>query len=322
MEKNLLQTWRSRLGLDRLGGVTDSQSVAALLERKQQRRLARNEARENPGAAQVVPSRSKGGVFKGRRGPVITWHPRPLLNADKRLIVLWSPKSACTTVYVWFAKVSGFLDEVKAANKWPHVHRSAVFYHSDLYRRSLDGDLDGWRVVRVIRDPYARAVSIYRHALKTNFLEEEVHAHFGGRVSSEKGYSFMEFLGLLGTFDMTSCNPHCRPQFHPFEGKRRPDVTINISKQDLFTALNEVEDSLQLPRSNVAELTWLNEMEHKRKAKQVVLDGGEMDQVPFTRQAARGQAPFPQYDQLLTPAARTIVKQIYRIDFEAYSVAL
>src|ERR1700693_863978 len=90
--------------------------------------------------------------------------PPPLVDRERKVIVLWSPKAACTTIYVWFSNLCGFLDEV-LRHPSPHHHRMDVFRSSRRYLDSIAGDTSDFRVVRIIRDPYARAASIFHEAL-------------------------------------------------------------------------------------------------------------------------------------------------------------
>ncbi len=244
--------------------------------------------------------------------------PRPLLNGDKKLTVLWSPKSACTTVYVWFSHISGFLQEVRDYAAWPHRHRVEQYQVSKLYAKSLEGDLGANQVLRIIRDPYGRAVSIYRHALQTDFADKELSRYQSGRHDSVTGYSFQDFLDFVLTLNMAKVDIHFRPQFHPYEGTRTPDVVVNISKQNLFAELNNFEARQGWAPTRFEELSWLHDLEVKRKAKQEPMAGEALDEVVFNRKMVAKLGQFPSYEQLLTPTAREKIGQIYKVDFDAY----
>ncbi len=201
-----------------------------------------------------------------RYGAARTWpasavsayqRPAPLINMHKNLLVLWSPKSACTTVYVWFAKVSGFADDVRAFAKWPHRHRIHQYLRSALYHDSALSGMINASPLKIIRCPYGRAVSIYRHALQTDFADIAMEAWSGGKISAGGGYSFQTFLDLLETLDMARADIHFRPQFHPLERERKPAHIVNISTSDLFADLNRFEESQGLPRTDFSTLTWL-----------------------------------------------------------------
>ncbi len=248
----------------------------------------------------------------------LTVSPTPLINKDKNLVVLWSPKSACTTAYVWFSHISGFAADVKNYANWPHKHRTEQFQRSQLYVDSAKSGMPGATVLKIIRDPYGRAVSIYRHALQTKFADVEVEAWSGGAIDANRGYSFQTFLDMIETFDMTKVDVHFRPQFHPFETKRGIDRVVNISKADMFEQLNAFEEEQGWPRTDFAELNWLHNLESRRKAKQEPMEGEALDEVPFSRHQVKTLGAFPSYAQLLTPRARQRIEAIYKADFDAY----
>jgi hypothetical protein len=246
--------------------------------------------------------------------------PQPLLNPDNGMMVVWSPKSACTTVFVWFAGTIGRLDEARASAD-VHRYRTDVYYSSDLYRRGLDHRLGDYRIVRVIRDPYARAASIYRHALRTRLVDRRFKAA-SAMLDRRKGFSFLQFLDYVGTLRPRAAGAHLRPQFHPIETALRPEIVINISRQDLFAELNGVEDAFGLPRTDFRDLEWLLRREARRKAKEGAFKGEAADDVLFDADAARGLKPWPDYGQLLTPRARARIETLYARDFEAYAAHL
>lgn len=243
---------------------------------------------------------------------------RVLLNCDKRLMVIWSAKSACTSVYVWFAHVSGFLDDLRAAHVPLQKHRTESYHYSDLYRRSLAAPLDDYRTLRVIRDPYARTVSLYRFALMHKYVEPYLATFSGGKLNRSAGFSFQQFLDLMGSIDLQTANVHFRPQFNPIEKIHKSDFTVNISKSNLFQQLNATALRWSLPATDFEGMKWLIELEKSRKAKETPIEGADIDHRAFNKAAARGRLPFPSYDQLLTPTARARIESLYSVDFQAY----
>jgi hypothetical protein len=240
--------------------------------------------------------------------------PPPLVDQERQLIVLWSPKSACTAAYVWFASVCGFLDEVRQFES-PHHHRMQVFRISRRYRDSLAGDTSSFHVVKIIRDPCARAVSIFREALAGNYADRD--AALAG-LNFDAGVSFHMFLLMVERLDMQNVDTHYRPQFHPFERERRPDTIINISKSDLFAELNVLERRLDWPVTDLASMQWFHDLEHARRAPPNPLSGPGLYKAPIRRGDPPVQTPFPDYAALLPPEAKRRIQSIYRIDFEAY----
>lgn len=241
--------------------------------------------------------------------------PPPLVDKQERLIVLWSPKSACTATYVWFANVCGFLNDVRRFPN-PHHHRMDVYRRSERYRDSLDADTSGFHVVRILRDPYERAASIFREAFTSpiGYADKDASA-FG--LDFSVGVSFRQFLEMVARLDMRNADTHYRPQVHPFENVRKVDTVINISRADLFLELNTLASRLGMPQTDFASLDWFQAIESSRRRVPREADA-EMFDVPIVRDASPTQTPFPEYGQLLTPKARHEIETIYRRDFETY----
>lgn len=244
----------------------------------------------------------------------------PLIDHQNKLLIYWSPKSACTSVYVWFSAFAGFVDEVSRSH--PHRHRILIFNKSAFYAKGLETDPDELFAVKVLRDPYARAVSIYRHALGTGFADDDIRSAYGGKLTRKEGFSFQKFLDLVVKVGFTESNPHYRPQTMRRDLIRKADYIINISKQDLFSELNAAVASRGMPPVDLGKINWLHSLEAKRKARTQTVEGENLDFQPFDRFAARGDKPFPTYEQLLTAGAKERIREIYGIDFETYGTYL
>ena len=87
----------------------------------------------------------------------------PLFHEDFPLILLWSEKSGCTTLLKWFFYQLGLLDDALKHSDWVHDYENQVFKARDDYLLDLDRALDKQEkpVVKLVRDPYQRALSSY-----------------------------------------------------------------------------------------------------------------------------------------------------------------
>jgi hypothetical protein len=242
--------------------------------------------------------------------------PRPLIDKDRQFVLGWSAKSACTTAYVWFASVGGFLDEVLAHHWFPHKHRHEVLLKSGRYREALCAYTPDFIFIKIIRDPYMRAVSIFRHAIARCFADADLHARFGPGVDSQCGVSFQQFLDLLANLDMTKAELHYRPQLHPFEQHRPADKTINISRSNLLAELAALEKTYGWPSTDFANSEWFRKIENTR-SEALGSEGEPLDRAMLSHASHR--RAFPSYAQLLTPEARHKIEHIYARDFEAYA---
>jgi len=262
--------------------------------------------------------------FWGRELPLPKGQPRilrstnlPLVDPHLKLMVLWSPKSACTTVYTWFAGITGRLEDVLAHSTWPHDHRTAVYEVSPETKAAIARNLSTYRIVRVFRDPYSRFLSSFRHSLiyGLNAAGSIDWAH--GRLHRVRGYSLSDFLTYMEHVGVVSCDPHFRQQWHPIEEHLDPDTVINVSRRNLFKELNRVERRLGLKATDFSSISWLHSLEASRRPARIASTGAD-DQTLLTIRNAKGDDPWPDEASLLTPKARERIAQLYARDFEAY----
>lgn len=244
--------------------------------------------------------------------------PLPLINPDAKLVVLFSPKSACTNVVIWFLHHLGHMDAARDFHRSPHRYLDRVYYRSPLYQRAVRLDLTGFTVVKVIRDPYQRAVSSFRHVVRTSLFDDDMERKLGDTGLAQNGLSFAAFLDFLEKTDLRRCNPHYSLQGHPIEAKLPASHLINVSREDLFRRLNEVESAIGLAASDLANAPWVRQFERRHHR-----DGGDFSGVTdFYRQRLRREqalkGPWPPYDALLTPEARERVARLYASDIAAY----
>lgn len=243
--------------------------------------------------------------------------PALLLHARAGFAVVFSAKSACTSTAIWFFKQLGHLDAACDYHGWPHRYRMDVYYRSRVYANAFCGDLAKMRIVRVVRDPYSRAVSSFRHALGHGYADRAIARALRRRDIKENGFSFAEFLDFLERIDLAACDVHFRVQRHPVEDRLPVHHLINVSTEDLFTRLNEVEAELRLPHTDFASIPWFKNTNEIRLARGTIEDATNVDTRRFTAQAAR-EGPWAPYDAFLTPAARDRITRLYAVDIETY----
>ena len=250
--------------------------------------------------------------------------PRPLIHPGARMVVIFSAKSACTSVVIWFLHQLGQAAAARDYSHWPHRYRSKVYYRGPVYRSAFDHDLENFAVVRVVRDPFDRTVSSFRHALRTRLADRYIPGVLHRWNVSKDGLSFDEFLDFLEHSDLTTCNTHFRIQRHPLEDELPVRHLINVSTEDLFTRLNEVETDLGLPHTDFAELQWLHQADERRTRRERRRRAGARHPDvtdPYTHRFTQDQAregPWPSYSAFLTPEARERIARLYAVDLESY----
>jgi hypothetical protein len=250
-------------------------------------------------------------------GRLLTLAPRPLIHPEAKMIVVFSPKSACTTVMSWFFNQLGHGQAARDFHPWPHRYRSQVYYHSRLYEKALEKNLSDFTLVRVVRDPLDRAASSYRHVLKHGIADSDFAKVMGRADASKEGFSFAEFLDMLERIDLKTCDRHYARQKHPVEDAKTVDHLINISTQDLHAGLNAVDRAVGLPTFDFDAAAQIEKVRHKRFQVHGQLDATDAYTTRFDHKQAK-EGPWPPYEALLTPPARERLARLYAVDIAAY----
>jgi hypothetical protein len=247
----------------------------------------------------------------------LLWNePKPLIDPRHRFIVIFSAKSACTNVLIWFLTQIGHHRAARDFHRWPHRYRMDVYYDSKLYRDALSRDFDDFKVIRVVRDPFERASS-FRHAVGFDFADRSINWRIGRRNMERDGLSFSEFLSFLERLNLQNCDPHFAIQRHPLEDRLKPDYLINVSRENLFDRLNEIEAELNLKRTSLRDDSWVRKLRYRDQPTLALENCEAIYTRRLTRQAARN-GPWPRSDALLTDDARRRIGALYAKDIACY----
>ena len=246
--------------------------------------------------------------------------PRPLIHPPAGFGVLWSAKSGSKAITYWFLARQGLLEKADAYANKPHRFRSEVvrkMAHHKEWLASCDPRSLNW--LRIIRDPYFRAVSSYRHALGHGYEDDQIEKVMSLSIE-ERGLSFSEFLDYLLRIDITTCNKHHAQQWHPIEEHVTLRKVINLDIESLAEALGAFEGEIGLePLAPHLRAHMLKEWGHdsKRYQKRLEAESGAHAETRFTREEARGA--WPGYEAFLSSDARRKIERIYTKDFAAYA---
>ena len=173
--------------------------------------------------------------------PLVNFEMKPLVNFEMKIGLIWPAKSACTFSILWFFAITGQLHKVWTYDKWPHSYRGEVFNKNILFTawwKQLKSSETHW--IRVMRDPFKRAVSSYRHFLLHDLERERVSKFLGSPVN-ERGLSFQEFLGYLETRDIKECDIHFRQQWEDGEEFCLNPTIINADRSDIERILFKIQ---------------------------------------------------------------------------------
>lgn len=237
-----------------------------------------------------------------------------LVHPQYHFALIFSPKSGCSSVVIWFLNTLGLLDEARAFSHWPHDYRIKKLMRDPRQVKARKLPLANAKILRVVRDPIDRAASSFRHAVATGYANQRIMETIGEDVENH-GLSFQRFIDFLEMEDLDHCNPHHRRQKNPIEDLRSPDYTINISRQNLFEDLNAFEKQIGMPITNFPSIKWIHELQATRVPDYLNMGPNPDELVMKIDQAERG--PWP--TGLLTPRARQRLEVLYAEDISLYS---
>jgi len=249
----------------------------------------------------------------------LKWRPPPLINRKEGFGVLWSGKAGSMAVTFWFFARLGLLDAARQYGRNPHNYRIDVLLKDPTYQAGVatcDPAALSW--LRIIRSPYNRAVSSYRHVVRHGFDDAGIEMQLGISIP-ESGLSFQEFLDYLLAIDIVGCNVHYRQQWHPLEARVALRRLVNIDEENLIAALDAFENDLGLPAlAPETRAVLLAQLKAESARRHEPVDTTDcVAETRFRRTDSDGN--WPGYDRFLTTGARRKIEQIYAKDFAAYA---
>jgi hypothetical protein len=244
--------------------------------------------------------------------------PRPLLFGPAKLGIIWSAKAACTTLLLWYLWRCDLLQAARAYDAWPHKFRQHKLYATDTHRAwTVEAGASGWSWLRVVRDPFVRAVSSYHHALRYGYEDRKMARVLRRPIDSKDGYSFEQFLDYLLRIDIAVCNLHHREQVHPVEMLVAPTQTINIQRQDLMACLAKIDERLPPPPQPApaldAAIAEIAATHHVREA------AGAEDCAAATFTTTQAWSDWPAHRHFFNASTRGKIATIYAADFARYA---
>lgn len=139
--------------------------------------------------------------FRGNLSPIK--YTYALVDRPNKVLLEWSAKSASAVGVMMFFRHMGILEEANKYSKWIHYYRIEVFYRRyglATYRDLLD---PGMIKLKIVRNPFARAISAYIHTMR--YPTGEIKAIAGDQ---RPDMTFREFLQAISTLNLSTCDQH------------------------------------------------------------------------------------------------------------------
>ena len=244
---------------------------------------------------------------------------RAYVSHEKKIVVLWSPKCACTSVVDWFYTGVLQLDKKISKRVFLTENHLATAHQAKLYCEN-----DGYKSVAVVRNPTSRSSSAYLNkflyrngkpisgydGLET--LSQTLYTQFKeyDNIETEEyvGLSFYDYLRFIKHIQKThkKINDHWNIQF-----SENMEFDFLVKVEDFNTQLASVNDKLgisdYIPRrlnsTGNPGLDDLGEHEVVDKTSSVKLLNDNL---------------FVTKRNILSEDCMELIKQIYSIDFEKF----
>lgn len=243
--------------------------------------------------------------------------PIPLIDKDRGLAVFFSAKSGCTFVSKWFFYQNNHIQKALTFHPFIHQYRNKVYKKSKHFEESKKDFIrkkgKGYLKIKVVRNPFERAVSSYVHFLvMIKLRDREIRKDFD-ITFKEIRHSFSEFLDLIKELDIENCNIHWRQQYQVIEDKMDIDYIVDLKKST--DKLQEIETLQGLkPSKNIESLVHSKHHTKKKKSLDHVFCGNRR----FTFKVKNSR---PAYSCFYNEEIEKKVIEIYKADFEKYGFA-
>jgi hypothetical protein len=237
----------------------------------------------------------------------------PLFLEEKDVAVLWSAKAGCTFAVKWFLFQCGELEQALEYSSWIHDYRTQVYRKSERYQMGVHrAEYGKFRYVRLVRNPFSRAVSSYLHMVRT-VGDHAFHAPFneylGRDIEEGAGVSFAEFCDFLLSVDVANCDVHYRQQAHRLETRGLVDVDHVLQLEHLEHDLPLIERRYRLKSSSINDLSRSHHNTSRRDS------GTFVGETPFKRTE---EDVYPDYRSFYNEELVEKIGEAYGEDIRRY----
>lgn len=243
----------------------------------------------------------------------------PLYNDAFPIILFWSQKSGCTSLAKWFFFQINLLEEALKYNSFIHVYKDKVYQNQNNLIRLKNALLVREKAtLKLVRNPYTRAVSSFLHVLNyhtplgTSFREQLELLY---SQNKSQGMSFKQFLYAIkkvGT-DIDSIDGHVAQQYVNGEEQW---VQQYIQLENFNTEIQNLEKNYNLLKSPLEVIIQSN---HHQSISQNDNGLESYSEKIMTREILlRGN--LPKYSQFYDQETLELCRELYMKDFQTYHI--
>lgn len=253
---------------------------------------------------------------KWKRNRLIKAPPRILINPERKMVLFWSAKAGSVFIIKWFLYQMNVLAKAKKHSDWIHDYREKM-YETPTYKQAMKDFADKpdeYHIIKLVRNPYTRAVSSYVECLYMLEKDNPAAKQFmtkEGKIPLRAQYSFVEFLDTLMSIDIVNVNIHWRCQRHPAEIENVITVNALVKLETPTDTLNHLEKQLNLKPTEPFKFSA--SPHHNKKT-----TSEEQSFLGYTPLDAAVRQNIPPYDCFYNVELEQKVAEIYKEDFERY----
>lgn len=259
----------------------------------------------------------------------------PYYSSELPFCVLWSQKSACTTVFKWYLSLLGDLSDAVVYSGGTgaviHKYEMEVFKKPESrYLSELNDFLDkGGKVYSFLRDPFSRAFSSYLQIHNPQFKKMQEGGVYNSGMNTRikiikslygeqerdvcKTFSFIEYLRWLRDSPEENNDPHHKPQYRNMFKYKNIEFFAIEKIPSVFFEIEREHDLL--PKEEVC----FSSSHHVKK--QASNKEGVFDFITSRQPvdiSLKSKIPVVEKDNLLGTEAHTIIEEVFSDDLRYY----
>ncbi|MBH8597297.1 sulfotransferase family 2 domain-containing protein [Thermoactinomyces sp. CICC 10523] len=242
------------------------------------------------------------------KNPILnTWVP--LFHPNFPIVLFWSQKSGCTSLFNWFFFQLGLLKEAERSGG---VHWYRYNYvNENNYKKRLMNQIKIKDCYKLVRNPYKRSVSAFIQVLSTQTDEyRKINKSLYNDENSNKGISFKQFIHYIKiNLPGGSIDSHCFPQY--FDNEEKYVKNNYIYLEDFDHHLSKIEQKYKLKKSHSSLFKSPHHNSHR------MIEKGYFSEFKFTRETIQS-GKLPTYESFYDEELKNLVRSIYNKDFEIY----
>ncbi|MEK4966664.1 sulfotransferase family 2 domain-containing protein [Cytobacillus sp. FSL R7-0696] len=238
----------------------------------------------------------------------------PLFSTDFPYVLLWVPKNGCTIVNKWFMYHIGAAGDLSQLNvEMTHNYRDFVLrkrsgYEDELKEELINGEK---KIVKIVRNPYRRAVSSFYHALSGEWLLTQL----GSTIT--EGMSFKDYLFKLKSFGES---------IHVLDKHIAPQYTIGEEQAPIcYVKLENLQQELiKLERLAGLKASPMNEIARSSHhfSSRMKLEGDYANRVINFANDEEDLPDLPTANSLFNEETKALVEEIFAVDLHFYGYKL